>query len=220
MAMNDLGKLFETSSLSKVQSIALGAAVKANTLIAVFIAGESGGTLSVSSVTDSKGNAYTVYQDNGSTLAAIAIARVATALTTSDTITVTMNRTPTVCWKSGHNFDNASKTPIDTQLGAGTTTAAYKTVDVSGSDWLALGVAYWSSDALPTTTELDSSISQDNIDGSSYSAECWSCNGTSGTSTRIGATTASALFRRFVGISLPFQSSSTGRQVASIFMGV
>jgi hypothetical protein len=220
MAMNDLGKLFETSSASRVQSIALGAAVKANTLIAVFMGGEAGSTLSVSNVTDSKGNVYQTVQSHSATLAAIAWTRTKVAMTTSDTITVTLNRTPTVFWKSAHNFENADSTPLDTQTLVGTSTAAYVTVDVSGSDWLALGVSYWSRDALPTTTELDSCVSQDNVNGGSYSAECWSYNGTTGTTTRIGATTVSSLFHRTVGISLPFQSSSTGRQVSGIFMGI
>lgn len=220
MAITDAGKLFETTSLLKTQTIAVGAACKAGSLVVIFIGGEKSGTLGVSSISDSRGNTWQIVQNPGSTMVAILISRLSVALASTDTVTMTLTLTPGVCWKSAHNFENADDAIYDSDTNAGTSAGAHGTVAVTGSDWLALGMAYWPSDALMTTTELDSSVSQDTGGSTDWSVECWSCNGTSGTSTRIGATTAAFKYRKVIGISLLFRAMNTAKAAGGIFMGI
>lgn len=221
MAITDAGKLFETTSLQKEHLITLGATpCKAGSVVVIFISAEASGSIGVSSVVDSKGNTWEIEQNPGGTMVAMVWSRLSVPLVSLNTITITLSKVPSSCWKSGHNFEGADSVPIDVQTGSGTSTQAYTTVAVTGSDWLALGMAFFPSDAQMTTTEVDSSTSQDDSGSAEPYAECWSFNGTTGTSTRIGATIATAKYRKVIGISLPFRALNTAKALPGMFMGI
>ena len=220
MAIPDAGKLFESTSTNYqvIHSVSFG--IKAGSLIVLFIGGESTGTLDVAAVTDTKGNVWRLARNPGSTMVAIAWTRTKVAMTTADKIQVTLNKNAGACWRSCHVFEGASADALDTQTSNATTTQAYVTVDVAGSDWLAVGMSYFPSSAQMTTTEVDSSLSQDDSGSAAPYAECWSCNGSGGSSTRIGATIATAKYRRAVGVSFGSDPLGSARQNPNFMIGV
>ena len=219
MAIDYINKSFESTSTAATKTTAMGISAKAGSLIVLFVGGQASGTLSLSSVSDTKGGSWQIVNNSGSTMTAIAWKRTSVAMTTSDTITRVLNKSGGSIWMSCHVFEKAGSTAIDTQVQSGTSAAAYLTPNVSGSDWLALSMAYWTSSTQMTTTEVDSSVNRDDSGstGSPY-AECWSKNGT-GSSVQIGATTAAFKYRKMAAITLPFLAmpGSGGRGTQSFF---
>jgi hypothetical protein len=220
MAITDAGKMFESTSEVRVLAVAAGLACKAGSTVVIFLGGVKAGTLGVESVVDSVGNGYKILQLAGNPCVAIAWSRLSVALASTSTITITWNTVPGSPWISAHNFEGAGATEYDAKGSAATSTQAYVTMDVTGSDWLALGIAYFPADVQMTTTEVDSSISQDDSGAAQPYSECWSRNGTTGTTTRIGATIATAKYRKVMGITLLAQPLNTAKAVGGIFMGV
>lgn len=218
MAIDYINKSFESTSTAATKTTAMGISAKAGSLIVLFVGGQASGTLSLSSVSDTKGGSWQIVNNSGSTLVAIAWKRTSVAMTTSDTITRVLSKTASASWMSCHVFEKAGSTLIDTQSSNATTTGVYLTPNVTGSDWLALSMAYWPSSAQMTTTEVDSSLSRDDSGAANPYSECWSKNGTTG-SVQIGATIASSKYRRMIGITLPFQAmpGSGGRGTQSFF---
>lgn len=219
MAIDYINKSFESTSTAATKTTAMGISAKAGSLIVLFVGGQASGTLSLSSVSDTKGGAWNIVNNSGSTMVAIAWKRTSVAMTPSDTITRVLNKSGGSIWMSCHVFEKAGSTLIDYVSSNATSTQAYVTPTVTGSDWLALSIAYFPSSASMTTTDVDSSVSRDDSGAANPYSEVWSCNGTSGTSTRIGATIASSKYRRMIGITLPFQAmpGSGGRGTQSFF---
>ena len=218
MAIDYINKAFESTNTTATKTTAMGISAKAGSLIVLFVGGQASGTLSLSSVSDTKGGAWQIVNNSGSTLVAIAWKRTSVAMTTSDTITRVLSKTASASWMSCHVFEKAGSTLIDTQSSNATTTGVYLTPNVTESNWLALAMAYWPSSAQMTTTEVDSSLSRDDSGAANPYSECWSKNGTTG-SVQIGATIASSKYRRMIGITLPFQAmpGSGGRGTQSFF---
>ncbi len=208
MAITYGAKLFESESTAKTAEHTFGAAVKAGALICIAITGKrSGAYLNISSITDSKGNVWDwkIFQSQFRTCA-VAWARVASAMSTSDFVTVTFTGTPTYAWKSAHSFEGASGTPIDQQTGNGTGSTASVSLGVSGSDWLTVGVVMLPNATAGSLTPLNSSTSRDDNghSGTTPWAEFFSRNGTSGSSHVIGATLPSSQQWGCAGVSFPF----------------
>jgi hypothetical protein len=210
MAINYLAKLCESTSLTNPGVVTLTAGCAANSLVLVALAAKrSGATPGVVSVVDSSGNAYTVV--NGSSLSNsrpfIAYCRTSNALTTSNTITVTWNGALTDAWISAHAFDNAGGTAHDTSIASATSTAPQVEVDVTGSDWLSFASFHWSSETTSlTVTPVNSSLSRDDV--TNNKAECFSRNGTTGSTHTIGGTTA--ISRLWSGVAASFLVDPSG----------
>lgn len=220
MAISYINKLFENMTPAKTVTVALGFSCKAGSTLIMAVCGEAGSSLTVNSVTDSAGNTWEIeQQSNSGTLVALAWTRTAVALTTSDTVTVGLNQTPGNIWRSCHNFEGASVTADDIQTSWATSTDAFVTVNVTGSDWLAVGAVIFPSDTSLTTTEVDSSLSRDTRDTPAY-CEIWSRNGTVAGTTRIGATISSAKTRRVIGVSFPAQALNTAKKYPNFLIGV
>lgn len=212
MAINYLAQLVESTSLTNPGVVALTSGCPAGSLVVVALTCKRSGAVgNVNSVVDSTGNVYTLVEggwtSNGRPV--IAYVRTSVALTTSHTITVTWNGALTDAWISAHAFDNAAGTAHDTSVNQATSAAFQVVVDVTGSDWLTFGVFYCptvSSD--PVVTPVNSSLSRDET--TDYFAECFSRNGTTGTTHTIGGTVS--VGRAWTGVAASFLFESSGGQ--------
>lgn len=210
MAINYGAKLFESENTNISVSLALDSSVKAGSLICIALAGKrSGSSLNVSTITDTKGNAWD-WKFYASTYRGVGVAwcRTPVAMTTSDRITVRWNGTPTYCWKSAHSFEGASGTPDEEATAAGTGSTASVTLDVTGSDWLTFATIMLPNDYGVTATPLNSSTSRDTNGhaGSSPWAECFSRNGTTGSTHVAGASFTASLQYAIAGVSFPAEA--------------
>ena len=211
MAITDAGKLFESENTNIAVSLALGQAVKAGSLIAIYLGGQrSGANLDVSSIADTKGNVWD-WKTLASSyrMAGIAWCRTGVAMSTADRITVRWNGTPSYCWKSAHAFEGAAGTPTEEESRSGTATTASVTLNVTGSDWLTLASVIFPYDYGVAGTPLNSSISQD--DNANTTAAPWceglSRNGTSGSTHTIGlGSLVASLPYAMVGVSFPAEA--------------
>lgn len=208
MAITDAGKLFESEVKTKSTNHTLGLAIKEGTLICIALAGKrSGAYLNVSSITDSAGNVWDWRMFQSQYRAAgVAWCRVASAMSTSDFVTVNWNGTPTYAWKSAHAFLNASGTPTDEDTNNGNSSTASVALSVTGSDWLAFGVVILPDATSGGLTILNSGISQDDNahSGTTPWAECFSRNGTTGSTYTAGATLPSSQQWGAVAVSFPY----------------
>lgn len=210
MAITDVGKLYETTSTANPRQNTLGQTLKAGTLICLALGGtRSGSNLDVSAITDSKGNAWDwetwpcSYCFTG-----VAWTRIAEAMGTSDWIKVQWNGTPSKAWISAHAFEGASGTPTDRDVQIGTSSTVAVTLSVAGSDWLTFASCNLPYDYGVTMTPINSSVSQDDNAAASAApwCECFSRNGTSGSTHQIGATTVISLAYKIAGVSFPFEA--------------
>ena len=143
MAITDAGKQFEEEwSGTDPKTFAITSAIKAGSLIAIYFGGRrSAAALSLTRVTDTKGNVWQIRQNPSSTrFAAIAWTRTAQAMGTADRITVDLSGGPGMCWASGHVFEGASDVPINSVVGWANSVNVQAPEPVSGSDWQTLGV--------------------------------------------------------------------------------
>lgn len=219
MAINDAGKQFETEwSGTDPKTFALTAPVKSGGVIVLFMGGvRNAASLSVTSVKDTKGNVYQVRQVASTTrFCAIAWARTDQPMGTADSVTVDFSGGPSDCWVSGHVFEGADPTAIQTIAGNGNSTTVGATLQVTGSDWLTLSVVCLPYDAGVTITPANSSISQDDNGHASTPPwiECFSRNGTTGTSHTCGGTVSSAVQYAAVGVSLPALALPSGARTS------
>ena len=210
MAIAYGNKLFESENTNIAVSQLLGANVAAGSLICIALAGKrSGSSLNVASISDTKGNVWD-WKFYASTYRAVGVAwcRTSVAMTTADRITVTWNGTPTYCWKSAHSFTGASGTPDDEKTASGTGSTASATLDVTGSDWLTFSAIMLPDDYGVTATPLNSSTSRDTNAHSSSSpwAECFSRNGTSGSTHTTGASFVASLQYAIAAVSFPYEA--------------
>ena len=223
MAITDAGKLFESTVTTDPKTHTLGAACKAGSLICIALGGSrSGSNLDISSITDSKGNTWSwkpYPSTNG--FCGVAWCRIAVPMTTSDTITVNWNGTPTKAWVSAHNFENASGTPTHELSAIGESATCSVTLNVTGSDWLTFAACNLPYEYGVTMTPINSSISQDDNAASSAAPWCeaFSRNGTTGSTHQIGATIPVSVPWRIVGVSFPYEALPAGRQTQLFFMG-
>lgn len=213
MAIVDAGKLFESESLGKTVAHSLGFGIDAGTLICMALDGKrSGAGLAPASISDTKGNTWHWLMIVSSSRACgVAYCRVASAMSTADKVTVDWNGTPSYAWKSAHAFEGASGVPTEITNASGFGSVASVTLDVSGSDWLTFATIMLPDDFGVTATPLNSSISQDNNAHSSVApwAECFSRNGTTGSTHTIGASFVASLQYAIVGVSFPFLAMPT-----------
>ena len=147
--------------------------------------------------------------------------RLNAALQVGDTIRVTWNGTPTYAWKSAHAFEGAAANANDVESKLANSAACTVTLDVVGSDWLTFGVAIAPNDYGVSTAEVNSSVSRDD-NGHTTSqpwAECWSRNGTSGSTHTLGANFDFALTMGMLGLAFPFEDMPAGKAVGG-FLGV
>lgn len=221
MAIPDAGKQFEVEYVTTdPKTMSFTSAIKAGSLVVVFMGGKrSGAAQSVTNVTDSKGNTYQVIQNPSTTqFAAIAWTRTDQPLGTSDTITVNLAGAPSYAWLSCHVFEGASKTPTDTEVATGFDDVISRPLSVTGSDWLTLAVIMLPNDFGVTATPLNSSVSQDDNARASSSPwiECFSRNGTTGSTHTIGASIAVDVTYTICAVSFPFQALPAGRGSATI----
>lgn len=221
MAINYGAALFESEVTTKSTTHTLGAAVKAGALICIALAGKrSGAYLGVSSITDSKGNVWQ-WEMGRSQFRACGVAwtRTSSAMSTSDTITVNWDGTPYYAWKSAHSFEGASASYIDKDHDFQTSSSASVSLTVSGSDWLTFSCVILPSATSGGLTGLSSSISRDDNghSGTTPWAECFSRNGTTGSSSSAGATLPSSQQWAVAAVSFPFLAmpASPVRVVAS-----
>jgi hypothetical protein len=208
VAINYLAKLAESTSHSDPNAVALTAGCPAGSLVLVALAAKRSGAIpGIVSLVDSKGNSYTVVTSASLSLsvASVGYCRTPVAMVAGDTITVDWNGAVTDAWLSAHAFENAAATAYDTSTGTGFTTAAQLTLDVSGSDWLTFACFYFMTDASMTVTPVNSSISRDST--TNQAAECFSRNGSGGTTHVIGGTTAASESVAGAGASFLFESS-------------
>jgi hypothetical protein len=207
MAINYLGKVAESTTTGDPKTVTSTLAIPSGSLIILALsARRSGAPPGVTSVTDTKGHVYTKSTIAGSTtLAGLAWTRTTVPMTTSDQITVDWNGTLTVSWVSIHAFDNAAGSAHDTYANAHFDATPQATLDVSGSDWLTFATFYFPNGA-PTVTPVNSSLSRD----TGSNSECFSRNGTAGTTHDIGGTTASSNTHYYSAASFLFESSGSG----------
>jgi hypothetical protein len=207
MAINYLGKVAESTTTGDPKTVTSLLAMPAGTLIILALtARRSGSPPGVTSVTDTKGHVYTKSTIAGSiALAGLAWTRTTVPMTTSDQITVDWNGTLTVSWVSIHAFDNAAGAATDTDANAEFSATPSALLNVSGSDWLTFATFYFPNGA-PTVTPINSSVSRD----TGSNSECFSRNGTVGTTHDIGGTTASSSSHYWSAASFAFQSSGSG----------
>ena len=208
MAISYGAALFESEVTTKTTAHTLGAAVKAGALICIAITGKRSGTnLNVSSISDTKGNTWDwkIFQSQYRA-ACVAWTRTSTAMSTSDSITVSFNGTPTYAWKSAHSFEGADGTPISEVTGSGSSSTASVALTVSGSDWLSFSVVILPDETSGSLTPLNSGTSRDDNghSGTTPWAECFSRNGTSGTSYTAGATLPSSQQWACCGVTFPY----------------
>jgi hypothetical protein len=207
MAITYGAKLFESESTVRSGAHVLGSSVAAGTLICVALAGKrSGGALSVSAISDSEGNAWEwkLYPSTYRT-AGVAWCRTAVAMNTSDYVVIEWNGTPTYAWKSAHSFTGASGAATVEASVAGTGSTASLAVDVAGSDWLTFATIMLPDDYAVTATPLNSMLSRDD-NGNTTSApwaECFSRNGTVGTTHTTGASFVSSVVYAIASVSFP-----------------
>jgi hypothetical protein len=219
MAITDAGKQFESAfSGTDPKKLTFTAPIKAGGLVVLFMGGKrTAANLSVVSVKDTQNNTYKVYQWASTTrFAAIAIARTVQPMGTDDSVTVDFSGGPTYAWVSGHVFEGASDVPIGTVAAQANSSTVGAILPVSGSDWLTLVVATLPYDAGVTITPINSSISQDDnaASGSPPWIECFSRNGTTGTTHTCGGSVPSALQYGAVGVSLPALALPSGTRAA------
>lgn len=191
MAINYLAKLCESASMTNPCVVPLTAGCAANSMVLVALAKRTSGSGGVT-VVDSSGNTYTVVVGLSNNLgrAFVAYCRTPVALTTSHTLTVTWGSAGTDAWISAHAYDNVFGTAHYTVSTAGTGASPQAIVEVTGSDWLAFGTLYFPTQTSLTVTPVSSNLSRD--DTTSSDAECFSRNGTSGTTHTVGGTIPSA----------------------------
>lgn len=185
-------KLFESEAVSRVTAHPLGAAVKAGSLLCIALAGKrSGAYLNVASISDTQGNrwAWRMFQSEFRAVG-VAYCRTDVPMGPSDRITVSWNGTPWYAWKSAHSFEGASGTPLETDTNSGTSGTASEVVAVAGSDWLVFGAVMLPNATSGGLTLLNSATSRDDNghSGSTPWAECFSRNGSGGSSYTGGAT--------------------------------
>jgi hypothetical protein len=212
MAITYGAKLFESESTNVAVSHLLGSSVAAGSLICIALAGKrSSSLLNVASAFDTKGNTWD-WKFYGSTYRAVGVAwcRTSVAMTTSDRITIQWNGTPTYAWKSAHSFIGASGTPDEETFASGTGSTASVTLDVTGSDWLTFAAIMLPDDFGVTATPLNSALSRDDNGHASSSpwAECFSRNGTVGSTHTIGASFVASLQYAIAGVSFPAEALS------------
>jgi hypothetical protein len=213
MAITYGAKLFESEVITRSTQHFLGSAVPAGSLICIALAGKrSGGALDISTIVDGKGNTWD-WKTFPSTyrMAGVAWTRTGVAMTTSDSPTIIWNGTPTYAWKSAHYFTSASGTPTEEATSSGTGSTASVTLDVTGSDWLTFSVIMLPDNSDPSATPLNSSLSRDDNGNTSSSpwAECFSRNGTTGTTHTTGASFVSSVSYAVAGVSFPFAAPPT-----------
>lgn len=218
MAISYGAKLFESYSLVRSVSSPLGAAVKEGALICIALGGKrSGAYLNVASITDTKGNVYEWETAQSQFRACgVAWARSKAAMTTDDRITITWNGTPTYAWKSAHTFEGASASETEKDHAFGSSGTASIVLDVAGSDWLTFGVVMAPYADAPSLTPLNSSTSRDDNAATSRPwIECFSRNGTSGSTHAIGASGVTGGSWAMAAVSFPFLAmpSSPARAV-------
>lgn len=221
MAITYGAKLFESESTSRVVAHPLTAAVKAGALICIALAGKrSGAYLNVSSIKDSKGHVWDwkMFQSEFRACG-VAWCRTPVAMTTADTITVSWNGTPTYAWKSAHSFEGAAGSPTDEKSGSGSGSTASVTLDVTGSDWLTFASLILPDEFGVTATPLNSSTSRDTNGHSSSTpwCECFSRNGTSGSTHTIGASLPVSTQYGIVGVSFPYEALTAPASTARAF---
>jgi hypothetical protein len=221
MAIPDAGKQFEANWIGyDPVTAAFTAPIKAGALIVVYMGGKrSAAALSVSNITDSKGNTYQVRQISSTTqFAAIAWTRTTQPMGTSDWIRFDMSGGPSYAWASCHVFEGADDTATDIDSATGFGDSISRTMTVAGSDWLTVAVLMFPNDYGMTLTPLNSSISQDDNANASSSPwiEAYSRNGTTGATHTIGATAIDDVTYSIVAVSFPSQALPAGRGSARI----
>jgi hypothetical protein len=213
MAISYGGQLFESTSTVTTNTLTLGSAIPAGTLIAVAFGGKrSGSNLGVvTGPTDSKGQTWArkVY---GSTFRCIGLAwcRTSSSMSTSDWVRIKWNGTPSTCWITGHYFTNASGTATDsaTAASSGPSATASATVNVPGTEYLVLTAVNLAYDYGVTTTPLNSMTERDTYTTSPQQREFLSRN-TSGGSTFQGGTSLSpAVYWSAVSVSFAAEAPS------------
>lgn len=222
MAINYGAKLFESTSTQRTVAHTLGSVVKAGSLICIALAGKrSGAYLNVSSIRDSKGNTWE-WETAQSEYRACGVAwtRTSVAMTTADTITVTWNGTPSYAWKSAHSFEGASAAETEKDHAFGSSSTASITLDVTGSDWLTFAVVMAPYADAPSLTPLNSSTSRDTNGASSRPwAECFSRNGTSGSTHTAGASGVTGGSWAITGVSFPYLAMPVSASTRSFIIG-
>lgn len=216
MAINYLNKLFESTANSDPNTVTFGAAVPANSLVIVALIGRrTTYTLpALISVTDSQGNTYENHgvrsADKGTFLA---YCRTPVSLSTSDTLTVDWNGTLSDSWISGHAFDNAAGDEYHYTGTGGPPASGFAqqvTVNVTGSDWLTFGCFYLPNNSSATITPVNSSLSRDTT--TNAFGECFSRNGTTGTTHTIGGTTTTGVTWLGIAASFLYDPSGSGNK--------
>ena len=210
MAISYGSKLFESESTSQSASSTLLGTVPAGGLVCIALAGKrSSASLNVSSITDTYGNTWD-WKFYPSTYRGVGVAwcRTSVTMVAGSFIRVTWNGTPTYAWKSAHYFSGASGTPDEEATAAGTGSSASVTLDVTGSDWLTFASIMLPDDYGVTATGLNSSTSRDDNANASSSpwAECFSRNGSAGTTHTIGASFVASLVYAIAGVSFPAEA--------------
>lgn len=218
-------KLFESTSLTRGISHTVLSTVKEGALICIALAGKrSGAYLNVASIIDSKGNVYewevaaSEYRMTG-----VAWTQTKAAMTVGDTIKITWNGTPSYAWKSAHTFEGADASESEKDHAYGASSTAAITLDVDGSDWLTFASVMAPYADGPTLTPLNSSTSRDSNGASSRPyTECFSRNGTTGTTHTIGASGIPGGSWSITGVSFPFQAmpSTTTTTLLGGFIGI
>jgi hypothetical protein len=210
MAITYGAKLFESEATNQSGSSILLSAVPAGGLVCIALAGKrSGSSLNVSTITDIYGNTWD-WKFYPSTYRAVGVAwcRTSVAMAIGSTIRVSWNGTPTYAWKSAHSFSGASGTPTEEATAAGTGSSASVTLDVSGSDWLTFASIMLPDDYAVTATPLNSMTSRDDNGNTTSSpwAECFSRNGTVGTTHTAGASFVASVSYAVAGVSFPAEA--------------
>lgn len=220
MAIAYANKLAESSSASTTVNVTTGAEVKAGSLIVVAFGARSGSALTASSVKIGS-TSFTLHQRQDAApnvvspqVIGIAYYRTPTAVAASTTIATVWSQTPTMSWISAHAFEGAAGTHHDTGSAQTSNGNWYAEVDVTGSDWLSVGVI-----ALPfeygtiTRTVSASSVERDHNAASSAAARPWmamvSRNGSSGATHTPGFTGASVTCQA-VSLSFGYEAMPTG----------
>lgn len=224
MAITYIGKLFESSSTSDPRTHTVGLACKAGSLVCIAVAGKrSGASLNVAGVpTDSKGNKWHYATSPSSTaFAGVLYCRLTNPLSTSDTITIDWNGTPSMLWASAHNFEGAGGTPTDYDSSSGTSTTWGSTVNVTGSDWLTFGTLILPNEYAVSDTPINSSIERDDNNATTVApwCACFSRNGTTGSTHTIGSSGASVYYKMF-GISFPYLAMPAGGRMTGSLIGI
>lgn len=228
MAITDAGQICESLSTSRVNRITLSAGAKAGSLLAVGAGGKrAASNLSVSSITDSEGNAWD-WEGVSSTFrpGVVAWTRTAVPVVAGDWIEVTWNATPDMAWVTGHAFEGASGVPTDRGWATGNATSpAAKTVNVAGSDFLVLSFIHMGYDFGVATTPLNSMTEQDTHNAGSTNSdpqmEFLSRNHTSGSTFQAGSSLSpTSIYWSCVAVSFPFQAMPTSRASMPFLLGV